>query len=258
MLHLYETLGWWTAGSEVRKVHFAEEWNELQHLKIMESLGGDERWSDRFMARHAAILYYWVLNLGYLISPFLAYNFSELLESHAVDTYSEFIEANKDLLKSLPPTKQALEYYTAGDMYLFDEFQTARPAYSRRPIIRSLYDVFRNIRDDEVEHVKTMFACERGERNIVSPNAAVALPPWALDANSENEEIQEWVDLKSQQWPVGALEASMGEWMAGWGGIEEGSWDENSDPSAMVDEVDMGEAHRAFGEGPGGTSTPDI
>ena len=31
------------------------------HLRVMESLGGDTRWSDRFFARHAAIVYFWVL-----------------------------------------------------------------------------------------------------------------------------------------------------------------------------------------------------
>lgn len=40
-------------------------------------------------------------------------------------------------------TWQALDYYEGGDMYLFDEFQTSRPAFSRRPTIRNLYDVFR-------------------------------------------------------------------------------------------------------------------
>ncbi len=49
MLHLYETLGWWTIGTDVRRVHFAEEWNELHHLQIMESLGGDARWLDRYV-----------------------------------------------------------------------------------------------------------------------------------------------------------------------------------------------------------------
>lgn len=43
---------------------------------------------------------------GYLVSPFLAYNFSELIESHAVDTYTEFAEVNKELLISLPATPQ--------------------------------------------------------------------------------------------------------------------------------------------------------
>lgn len=41
------------------------------------------------------------------------------------------------------PLSQALAYYQGGDMYLFDEFQTSRPAFSRRPTIRNLYDVFR-------------------------------------------------------------------------------------------------------------------
>ena len=40
MLTLYELLGWWRRSSELRKVHFAEEWNEYHHLLIMESLGG--------------------------------------------------------------------------------------------------------------------------------------------------------------------------------------------------------------------------
>jgi hypothetical protein len=33
----------------------------MHHLQIMESLGGDSLWLDRFMAQHGAIVYYWVL-----------------------------------------------------------------------------------------------------------------------------------------------------------------------------------------------------
>lgn len=80
MLHLYESLGWWRAGAEVRRVHFAEEWNELHHLQIMESLGGDLLWVDRFLAEHAAVFYYWVLVLMYFISPSSSYALSELIE----------------------------------------------------------------------------------------------------------------------------------------------------------------------------------
>jgi ubiquinol oxidase len=39
MLHLYESLGWWRAGAELRKVHFAEEWNELHHLQVRNPAG---------------------------------------------------------------------------------------------------------------------------------------------------------------------------------------------------------------------------
>eukprot|EP00877_Chromochloris_zofingiensis_P007896 jgi/Chrzof1/335/Cz01g12010.t1 len=161
ILHLYESLGFWRAGAELRKIHFAEEWNELHHLQIMEALGGDQLWFDRFLAEHAAILYYWMLILFYLVSPRLAYMFSELVELHAMDTYTEFVAQNEDLLKSLPPPMVAAAYYRNEDLYMFDEIQTcSRSTVKRRPSCRSLYDVFANIRDDESEHVKTMHACQ--------------------------------------------------------------------------------------------------
>ena len=77
MLHLYESLGWWR-GSELRKVHNAEEWNELHHLLIMEALGGNALWSDRFLGYHAAIVYYWLLNVVFFFSPRIAYQFMEV------------------------------------------------------------------------------------------------------------------------------------------------------------------------------------
>lgn len=160
MLHLYESLGWWRAGADIRKIHFAEEWNELHHLQIMEALGGDQLWIDRFMALHAAIVYYWFLLLFYLVSPKDAYNFSELIEYHAVDTYSEFVETNEELLKSLPPPYVAVQYYRGEDLYMFDDFQTSSGSTEpRRPPCETLYDVFKNISDDELEHVRTMKAC---------------------------------------------------------------------------------------------------
>ena len=44
MLTMYELFGWWRRSSELRRVHFAEEWNEYHHLLIHESLGGDTKW----------------------------------------------------------------------------------------------------------------------------------------------------------------------------------------------------------------------
>jgi hypothetical protein len=56
MLHLYETLGFWRRSADVKRIHFAEEINEFNHLLIMESLGGDQRWWVRFLAQHSAIV----------------------------------------------------------------------------------------------------------------------------------------------------------------------------------------------------------
>lgn len=163
MLHLYESFGWWRAGADLRKVHFAEEWNELHHLQIMESLGGDELWVDRFLAQHASIVYYWILLLFFWFDPELAYNFSELIEAHAVDTYGEFADANEEILKTMPPPLVALQYYKGDDLYMFDQFQTSKRIEPRRPACSNLHDVFCNIRDDEGEHVKTMRACQTGD-----------------------------------------------------------------------------------------------
>jgi len=75
MLHLYESLGWWRLGLNAQRIHWGENVNEYHHLCVMESLGGDRVWRDRFLAGHSAVVYYWALVLVWLISPTLAYNF---------------------------------------------------------------------------------------------------------------------------------------------------------------------------------------
>jgi len=159
-LHLYESLGWWRRSAEMKRVHFAEEWNEFHHLLIMESLGGDQLWRDRFCAQHAAVVYYWLLIGLWFLSPSLAYNLSELIEAHAADTYSEFIDENREALAELPAPRIAKLYYTGPELFYFDEFQTSRERGSRRPPCETLLDVFTNIRDDEVEHADTMGNCQ--------------------------------------------------------------------------------------------------
>mmetsp|Transcript_28789 Transcript_28789/g.112239 ORF Transcript_28789/g.112239 Transcript_28789/m.112239 type:complete len:200 (-) Transcript_28789:167-766(-) len=158
VLHLYESFGWWHV-SELRKIHFAEDWNELHHLLIMEALGGDALWSDRFLANHAAVVYFWILVITYFVSPSTSYKFSELVENHAADTYEQFYKENEELLKTIPAPDIAKQYYERGDLYMFDVFQTESPLGSRRPTCDNLYDVFVNIWGDEKEHVKTMEAC---------------------------------------------------------------------------------------------------
>jgi ubiquinol oxidase len=138
-------------------LHLAEELNEAYHCEIMETLGGSKSWFDRFTAYHAAIAYYWFLVGLFFISPEQSYAFSELLEGHAVDTYSQFLEENEATLRSLPVPAVALEYFE-DFLYYFDAFQTG-PGAVRRPNITSLYDVFENVLLDELEHVKTMTAC---------------------------------------------------------------------------------------------------
>ncbi|GAA0155124.1 oxidase [Lithospermum erythrorhizon] len=159
VLHLYETFGWWRR-SDYLKVHFAESWNEMHHLLIMEELGGNDWWFDRFLAQHIAVFYYFMTVAMYMLSPRMAYHFSECVENHAYETYDKFIKSQGEQLKQMRASKVAVKYYTEGDLYLFDEFQTSKVPNSRRPKIENLYDVFINIRDDEAEHCKTMKACQ--------------------------------------------------------------------------------------------------
>jgi ubiquinol oxidase len=135
ILHLYETLGWWELGSDLKKIHYIEEETETHHLQIMESLGGDSLWWNRFIARHGAVAYYVILIVLFLLSPRIAYLSSELLEMHAVDTYKEFYESNENILKELPITKEAYKYDISAN---------------------NLYDVFKKISEDEFKHAKSM------------------------------------------------------------------------------------------------------
>ena len=87
------------------------------------SFGG--RWV-RFVAQHSAIVYYLVLCLLWMASPSLSYKFSEMLETHAVHTYGQFLDENEAKLKKLPPSLAAIEYYAFGAFDSFyAEFQTA-------------------------------------------------------------------------------------------------------------------------------------
>lgn len=62
-------------------------------------------------------------------------------------------------MKTLPAPKIAQEYYETKT-FMFDDFQSCREPGTRRPVIRNLYDVFFNIRNDEAEHFKTMVAAQ--------------------------------------------------------------------------------------------------
>jgi ubiquinol oxidase len=162
VLHLYETLGWWRK-ADLLKVHFAETWNELHHLLIMESLGGDRAWGDRFLAQHLAVAYYWLVIPLYMLLPQSAYYLMELIEQHAYNTYDHYLNEHAELLKTQSAPAIAINYYRDGDLYMFEELQTSPRSEFRRPCINNLYDVFINIRDDECEHVKTMVACQQPE-----------------------------------------------------------------------------------------------
>jgi ubiquinol oxidase len=182
VLHLYETLGFWRK-ADLLKVHFAETWNELHHLLIMESLGGDRLWGDRFIAQHIAVAYYWVVVFLYMLSPQYAYYLMELIENHAYQTYDNHLKNHEAELKTQPAPQVAINYYRDGDLYMFEETQFTLAHHFRRPKVDNLYDVFINIRDDEGEHVKTMTSLQKPEARLTftSPHAVPEVIAVSID-----------------------------------------------------------------------------
>jgi len=161
VLHLRETFGERDLGDKMR-THYAEADNELHHLLIMESLGGNKNPFDRILAQTMAFGYYWYVIVVYLLSEEAAYHLSELIEDHAYETYDSFLTTQADKLKKMPVPAIANKYYVEDNPFLFDLFCTVKDVddqgnfSTRRPKLESLYDVFVNIRDDEKEHWKTL------------------------------------------------------------------------------------------------------
>lgn len=161
VMHLRETFGERGLGENMR-THYAEADNELHHLLIMESLGGNENAIDRTLAQTMAFFYYWYVTVLYFFNEPAAYHLSELIEDHAFDTYNGFLTEYADKLKSMPVPAIATKYYVEDNPYMFDQFCTVKEKDSqgefsaRRPTLNTLYDVFTNVRDDEREHWKTL------------------------------------------------------------------------------------------------------
>ncbi len=171
VLHLYESLGYWHK-SDWLKVHFAESWNELHHLRIVEALGGGKYWVDRWISRIGVLAYYWTLVFVYMMAPKLAYYFNQVVEEHAYHTYDTFLKEHEDWLKTQSAPQVAVNYYCTSELYMFDEFQTSHPSTERRPKIENLYDVFVAMRNDEKEHIETMKVCQQpdADKTFKSPH----------------------------------------------------------------------------------------
>lgn len=111
VLHLRESLG--LRGSDhldLMRLHFEQTVNETEHLEYMESMGGNEYWVDRFLAKHLVIVYYWVNVVYYLLFPIAAYDLSYEIEIHAAETYAKFLALNGPDDKILQILNDELEH----------------------------------------------------------------------------------------------------------------------------------------------------
>lgn len=181
VLHFYETFGFFEARYKM-KLHFAESWNELHHLLILDSLGGRKYWFDRLVAQIIAFVYYWMIVGLYLTFPAIAYDLNKYVEKHAYEAYAAYLNDNEKELKNQDVPKIAREYYEKEEekymitacnvnrLGLEDRISDRDSRHSnsssskdRESVVKSserkltsLYDVFERIRDDELDHARTM------------------------------------------------------------------------------------------------------
>jgi ubiquinol oxidase len=165
VLNLYENFGFWRQVNWL-EIHFSESWNELQHLWIMEALDGDQCWYDRLLARSLTIVYYWILMVVYMVNPQEIYRLRELLASHAYDDYSKFLDEYEKELMIRPAPRLISDDAQEEDFFLLDEFQIDDKTAEHYPPITNLYDVFSTIRDQEMEHIKMMQACQESNAKV--------------------------------------------------------------------------------------------
>jgi len=164
VLHLRETFGLRDAEmTRKMRMHYAEADNELHHLLIMESQGGSDDFLDRAFAQSVAFIYYWYVVAIYSLSSQAAYHLSELIEDHAYNTYDNFLRTHEKELKELPVPDVARRYYVDDNPWLLNICHASEEhgncgQYAPRhcTTLKSMFDVIRNVRDDEKAHWETL------------------------------------------------------------------------------------------------------
>lgn len=103
----------------------------MHHLLIMESLGGADRWFDRFVAQHIGVAYYLVALGLYFWNPTMAYNLNQYVEEHAFLTYDQFLKEHEGELKAQPAPQVAIGEITsfAQCQFLFSVQTISSPEF---------------------------------------------------------------------------------------------------------------------------------
>lgn len=145
--HYLETIGLDRSGAirETLELARRQDSNEQTHEDIFaRDLGGLDLWVDRFVARHVAVLVYWIFALITLFDHQLASLLGEAVEAEAVKTYKTMLLEQPEEWLDQPATPIALAYWhQEGNMWV------ARG--DRQP--KKLRDVIEAIARDEQDHV---------------------------------------------------------------------------------------------------------
>ena len=145
--HYLETIGLDRSGAirETLELARRQDSNEQTHEDIFaRDLGGLDLWVDRFVARHVAVVVYWIFALITLFDHQLASLLGEAVEAEAVKTYKTMLLEQPEEWLDQPATPIARAYWhQEGNMWV------ARG--DRQP--KKLRDVIEAIARDEQDHV---------------------------------------------------------------------------------------------------------
>ena len=145
--HYLETIGLDQNGTIRETLELAryQDTNEQTHEDIFaRDLGGLKNWGDRFLARHIAVVIYWVFAITTLIDHELAALLGEAVEVEAVKTYRRMLREQPKEWLDQPAGPTAIRYWEKPTSMW-------RVRGDHRP--GTMRDVVESILRDEADHV---------------------------------------------------------------------------------------------------------
>ena len=112
--HYLETIGLDREGTIRETLELAryQDTNEQTHEDIFaRELDGLKNWGDRFLARHIAVIIYWVFAITTLIDHEMAALLGEAVEVEAVKTYRRMLKEQPEEWLAQPATPTATHYW---------------------------------------------------------------------------------------------------------------------------------------------------
>ena len=146
--HYLETIGLYKEGTIRDTLELAryQDTNEQIHEDIFaRDLNGLKNWGDRFLARHIAVVIYWVFAITTLIDHELAALLGEAVEVEAVKTYRRMLKEQPEEWLEQPAAPTATHYWEKPNSMW-------RVRGDHMP--GSMRDVVEAIVRDEADHVK--------------------------------------------------------------------------------------------------------
>mgnify|MGYP000042949263 CR=1 FL=1 len=151
--HYLETIGLDGTGKirETLEIARSQDTNEQMHEDVFgRDLNGLKYWPDRFLARHVAVLVYWIFAIVTLIDHEFASLLGEAVEVEAVKTYGRMLQEQPSEWLDQAAVPTAISYYKKENNFWLRRGD-------KRPL--TMRDVVEAIRKDEEDHIN--YNCQK-------------------------------------------------------------------------------------------------